>query len=305
MVYGELEKIYCITSNNNGTTFSKPALVGQIRGMHLGHTRGPQIASSKNYSMITAIDEQGNIHSYKLNHLSKNWAKSARVNDYKESAVEGLMALTADKEDNFYATWLDIRLAKKNNIYFSSINGNSSVWNKNLLVYKSPDEHVCECCKPNIAFNNSKLVVSFRNWLIGSRDIYYAVSSNRGKTFSAPKKSGKGTWRLNACPMDGGGLAVNERGIVSAAWRRNSDVFYSAGNQPEQKLGSGRDVSMAQSKGKTFVAWQDKNKIRVMYLNTKRTTEVGKGVSPRVYLLSNGKAICVWEDDKNVKYRVI
>ena len=40
MVYGEGGKIYCMTSNNNGTTFSKPALVGQITGMHLGHTRG-------------------------------------------------------------------------------------------------------------------------------------------------------------------------------------------------------------------------------------------------------------------------
>jgi len=305
MVYGEGEKIYCITSNNNGVTFSKPVRVGEITGMHLGHTRGPQIASSKNYSMITAIDELGNIHSYRLDHLSKIWEKSANVNDQNGSAVEGLMGLTADKEDSFYATWLDIRLAKKNNIYFSSINGKSPAWNKNFLVYKSPDDHTCECCKPNIAFMNDKLVIGFRNWLMGSRDIYYVVSDNKGKTFSAAKKSGKGTWQLNACPMDGGGLAVNESGIVSAAWRRNSDVYYSQGSQPEQKLGSGRDVSMAQSKSNTIVAWQEKNNIQVMKLNTKRTTEVGKGISPRVYFLGNGKAICVWEDDKTIRYKVI
>ena len=305
MVYGESDKIFCITSDNNGVTFSKPEFVGKISGMHLGHTRGPQIASSKNYSMITAIDTKGSIHSYKLNHLNKSWVKSAIVNDQNGTAVEGLMALTADKEDNFYATWLDIRIGKKNNIYFSSMNGKSQAWGKNLLVYKSPEGHTCECCKPNIVYNNNKLVVSFRNWLMGSRDIYYSVSGNKGKTFSTPKKFGKGTWQLNACPMDGGGLAINENGIVSAAWRRNSDVYYSSGSQREQKLGLGRDVSMAQSKGKTFVAWQDKNKIRVINLNTKRTTEVGKGVSPRVYLLSNGKALCVWENDKTIRYKVI
>lgn len=118
LAYGKGEKIYCITSANNGATFSNPVLVGQITGMHLGHTRGPQIASSKNYSLITAIDKQGTIHSFKLNHLNKTWAKSANVNDKIGSAVEGLMALTADKDDSFYATWLDIRSEKKNNIFF-------------------------------------------------------------------------------------------------------------------------------------------------------------------------------------------
>lgn len=305
MVYGDGEKIYCITSYNNGAAFSDPVTVGQLKGMHLGHTRGPQIASSKNYSMITAIDKVGTIHSYKLNHVNKTWAKSADVNDKDGSAVEGLMALAADKEDNFYATWLDIRSEKKNNIYFSSINGKSSAWSENLMVYKSPDGHVCECCKPNISFSNNKLVIGFRNWLMGSRDIYYSVSADKGKIFTAPKKSGTGTWQLNACPMDGGGLTVNENGRISAAWRRNGDVYFWSENQPEQRVGSGRDVSMAQNKSTTVIAWQEKNGIRVMNLNKKSTAEIGKGISPRIYLLANGKAICVWEDDKTIRYKLM
>ena len=305
MVYGEGEKIYCMTSSNNGATFSEPEMVGQIKEMHLGHTRGPQIASSKSYSMVTAIDKAGAVHSFRLNHLNRQWSRSAVVNDSKGSAVEGLMAITADKEDNFYAVWLDIRLEKKNNIFFSSIKGKSSAWSKNLMVYKSPDGNVCECCKPNITFNNNRLVIGFRNWLMGSRDIYYAESTDKGKTFSDAKKSGTGTWRLNACPMDGGGLAISETGITSTAWRRNSDVYYWSENQPEQKLGTGRDVSMAQSKSNTVVAWQDKNKIKVMDLKKEKTTEIGNGISPRVYTLANGKVICVWEDDKVVRYKLI
>lgn len=305
MVYGEGEKIFCMTSVNNGITFSEPAMVGQISNMHLGHTRGPQIASSKNYTMVTAIDKAGAVHSFRLNHLNSQWTRSANVNDSKGSAVEGLMALTADKEDNFYAVWLDIRLEKKNNIFFSSINGKSSSWSKNLMVYKSPDDHVCECCKPNISFNNNKLVIGFRNWLMGFRDIYYAVSTNKGKTFSAPKKSGTGTWRLNACPMDGGGLAISESGITSTAWRRNSDVYYWSEKQAERKIGTGRDVSMAQTQGKTVVAWQDKNKIKVMDVNDETISEIGTGISPRVYTLNNGKVICVWQEDKVVRYKII
>lgn len=74
---------------------------------------------------------------------------------------------------------------------------------------------VCECCKPNIAVNGSKLAISFRNRLNGSRDIYHTSSTDKGKTFTVPQKLGQGTWKLQGCPMDGGGLAVNERGIVS------------------------------------------------------------------------------------------
>lgn len=305
MVYGNDEKIYCITSTDNGTTFSKPVLVAQLPGMHLGNTRGPQLASSKNYSMIAAIDKAGSIHSYKLNHTKGGWMKSTVVNDKTGSAVEGLMAIGADKEDNFYATWLDIRMENKNNIYFSSTSGNKTVWNKNQLVYKSPEGHVCECCKPNITVSSNKVVIGFRNWMMGSRDIYYAVSDNKGKTFPEPKKSGTGTWRLNACPMDGGGLAVNDKGAVSAAWRRNSEVFYASPNRPEKKLGTGRDVSMAVNKGNTLVAWHENNTIRIMDVNKNTTMQAGKGVTPKIYFVNNGKAICVWEEDKMVRYKVI
>ena len=305
MAYGMGESIYCVSSKNNGLTFSEPALVAKLPGMHLGHSRGPEIASSRNYSVITAIDKRGVIHSYSLSHVKNQWKELGTVNDHPGSAEEGLMALTADKEDNFYATWLDIRLDKMNNIFFSSVKGNSLKWTKNTLVYKSPDKHVCECCKPNIAVAGNHVVVGFRNWLAGSRDIYYALSSNKGKTFSAPKKSGSGTWHLNACPMDGGGLAINQAGVVSTAWRRNTEVYYWSGKGREKKVSSGRDVAMAQSKSGALIAWQENSAIKVFDTAKNATLVLGKGISPKVYALPNGRSLCVWEDTKTIRYRVI
>lgn len=305
LVYGNGEKIYCMTSRDNGLSFSSAILVAELPGMHLGHSRGPLIASSKNFSIITAINKEGNIYSYRLNHFNEKWVPLAEINDKKGSAPEGLMAITADKDDNFYASWLDVREGGNNNIYFSSITNKASKWNANSLVYKSPDKHVCECCKPNIAVNNNQVVIGFRNWLMGSRDIYYAASPNKGKSFYAPKKSGTGTWQLNACPMDGGSLVVNSGGKVSAAWRRNGDVYYWTENQEEVKLMSGRDVSMAQNKNEIYIAWQDKKMLSTINLNTKKITSLGSGVSPKVYILDNGKVICFWEEDKTVKYKII
>lgn len=305
MVYGNQDKIYCITSSDNGLNFSTPALVAELPKMHLGSSRGPQIASSSTRSLISAIDKNGNIHSYILNHLKGIWTKVANVSDSQGSAVEGLMALASDKNDNFYATWLDIRDGGNNNIYFSSLNSKSRKWSPNTLVYKSPDKHVCECCKPNIVANNGKVVIGFRNWLMGARDIYYAVSTNKGKSFIAAVKSGNGSWQLNACPMDGGSLALHASGKVSAAWRRNGDVYYWTEKQAEQKLAPGRDVSMAQNQNSVYVAWHDSKKIQVMNLNTKQITEIGTGTSPKIYVLDNEKAICLWEDNKSVRFKII
>lgn len=304
LAYGEDDKIYCMTSTDNGSSFSKPELVARVRDMHLGNTRGPQIASSSNYSMITAIDKEGNIHSFKLDHSKNSWTKIKNVNDQKGSAPEGLMGLTADKNDHFYAVWLDVRIGKKNNIYFASSDKSGS-WNDNQLVYKSLEEHVCECCKPNISFNNNRLVITFRNWQMGSRDIYYSISANKGKSFTSAVKSGNGTWQLKGCPMDGGGSSISDKGIVSAAWQRSGDIFLAVQNQPEQKIGSGRSVSMAQLKSNAVIAWQDKKNIKLYNIRSKKTIELGEGNFPRVYLLPNGKTICTWEDNKTISYKVI
>ncbi|MDB5120677.1 MAG: hypothetical protein JWN56_1895 [Sphingobacteriales bacterium] len=305
MAYGSGEKIFCMTSTDQGKHFSTPVLVANVPNMHIGHTRGPQIASSKDFSIITAIDKEGNIQSFRLSHAANIWTKLKMVNDAKKSAPEGLMALTADMNNNFYAAWLDLREKHQNNIYFSALEGMKSNWSLNKLVYKSPDEHVCECCKPNIYYNQNKLVISFRNWMMGSRDIYYTISINKGQTFSKPLKSGTGTWKLNGCPMDGGGLTISDNGSIAAAWQRNGDIFYCNEGQKEVNIGSGRGVSMAQANGTTVIAWKEKEIIKVKNLKLNTIKDVGTGESPRVYQLKQGKTFCVWEENKQVQYALL
>jgi hypothetical protein len=144
IVFGRSDSIFCITSTDHGSTFSKPVPVGHIPGMHLGMTRGPLIACSAKYSVITAIDKKGTIYSFRLNNSGSKWEKGGVVNDFPFSAPEGLMGLAADRKDHFYAVWLDIRQGKRNNICFAALNGEAGKWSKNELIYRSPDGHVCE-----------------------------------------------------------------------------------------------------------------------------------------------------------------
>jgi hypothetical protein len=51
--------------------------------------------------------------------------------------------------------------------------------------------------------------VMFRNLINGNRDLYLIESIDNGKTFGQATKPGNGYWKLNGCPMDEGGLAID------------------------------------------------------------------------------------------------
>ncbi|WP_198952504.1 hypothetical protein [Mucilaginibacter sp. MD40] len=305
IVYGTADKIWCVTSNDHGLTFSKPVMVAEVKDMHLGMSRGPQLASSKNYSVISAMDKAGNIHWFKLRNTSQKWQDMGIINDLKGSAPEGLMSIAADDEDHFYAAWLDIRTGKHNQIYFSSLSGKSLKWSKNSLAYQSPDQHVCECCKPSIAVHGSSVAIMFRNWLNGSRDLYVTRSSNSGQTFSAAQKLGLDTWKLNGCPMDGGGLVIDTSNTVQTTWQRKGAVYYCQPGQPEMYVGNGRSCAIAISGTSSFITYQNSDTVKLVSLQTKKTQIVGNGSFLKSAILPNNKVICVWEQDNMIKFKNI
>lgn len=303
IVFGRNDSIFCATSTNHGNSFSEAVLVGIVKGMHLGMSRGPQIASSSHTSVITAMDKAGDIHFFQLDHNNGKWKNNGYVNDLRLSAPEGLMGLTADNRDHFYAVWLDIRQGKKNNIYFSSMNLSQNRWSKNAMVYQSPDGHVCECCKPNIAVKNNKVAIMFRNWLNGSRDLYLAESINAGGSFTPAQKLGNGTWPLNGCPMDGGGLVIDNKGNVQTTWQRQGVVYICKPGEPEIELVKGRGctISLDPKSDKWLVAYQEGDRAKLINSAGKEwLSEYGSFLRPLV--LVNGTIVCVWESNKKILY---
>lgn len=304
IVYGSTDSIFCITSRDGGAHFSIPVLAGVVRGMHLGMARGPQIASSNQMTIITAINKEGNIFCFRLNQNESKWSPPIIVNDIKGSAPEGLMGLASDNEDNFYATWLDIRKGKTNNVCFSKLSKGSSIWSRNSIVYTSPDKHVCECCKPSIAVNSKHVTIMFRNWLNGSRDLYVINSSNAGTTFSSGNKLGEGTWKLNGCPMDGGSLVYESSRVVSTVWRRNGSLYYCTSGRKEQMIDDGKNVFIAKGNNKDLISYTKDGEVKLNRLNTKQPQSIGKGDYLKVMNLKD-KILCVWEDNHTIKIKMV
>jgi hypothetical protein len=304
IIYGNGNKIYCATSTDNGITFSAIQIVGEVKEMHLGMSRGPQAASSKNYTLVAAIDKKGAVHIFQLNHKSGKWTEENFANDLAGSAPEGLMSIAVDGADNFYAVWLDNREDKNNKICFAKTTDKGISWTKNKMVYQSPDKTVCECCKPGIVVNQSTVLIMFRNWLNGSRDLYLLQSDNKGTTFNNPIKLGYGTWKLNGCPMDGGGLTVNENNVVSTVWQREGQIFYSKSTEVETQIGTGRNCSISGAKN-PIITWQEGKKLKLKELNKVAVTEVGEGGFIKAIRTKNNKIFCAWEQEGKIIFKIL
>jgi hypothetical protein len=305
VVYGLNDKIFCAVSTDHGQTFSAPALVAQVADMHLGMGRGPQLASSMDCSIITAMNKAGDIYWFKLKKGGKIWQPMGVINDLKGSAPEGMMAIGADDKDHFYAVWLDIRAGKHNQICFSSLPAKSNTWLTNRIIYQSADMHVCECCKPSIAVSGNAVAIMFRNWLNGARDLYTLRSTNGGKTFSAAQKMGLGTWKLDGCPMDGGAVNINAFNQIQSVWQRKGEVYFAQDAEPEVYIGKGSTCSLVAGSTKATITYQNKDTLKLVNLPGKTTTVIGQGGFVRSVHLNTTHDLFVWEQGNEVKYKML
>ena len=305
MVFGKGNAFYYTSSQDKGQSFTSPVLVDSLQGLHLGVSRGPQIASSRFSTVITAIDKKGDLYAYLLNRKTGKWQNHLIINDVPEIAKEGFNALASDGKGTFFVAWLDLRDDKKNKIFGAISKDGGQTWGKNKLIYHSPDSTVCECCQPSILMKDKQVVVMFRNWIGGSRDMYVTASKDGGNTFQPAVKMGNGTWKLNACPMDGGGISLNERGILTSVWRRENQLFTAKLGEPEQVLAQGRNASIATGNQNTFIAWQNQGQVWLSQSGQKEPTSLGTGRFPRVSMLNEQQAFCVWEDNGIIKGLVL
>ena len=140
-----------------------------------------------------------------------------------------------------------------------------------------------------------EIQVMWRNVMAGSRDLYLTHSRD-GVHFSAAEKLGNGTWKLDACPMDGGGLAVDHGSLVSA-WRRGNEIYLDRPGQPERALGEGRDVAITGGSHGAYVMWAGEKGLQLLTPGATSTVAVAPaGGYPNLVALPDGSVVAAWED---------
>jgi len=300
VVYGSGDSIMYVMSKD-GKSFTTPSLVSVLPGLFSFAMRGPQVAVSSRGLIITACTKEGNIYAY--TRLVKDWTGPVMLNQQAASAKEGLMALSADRNIVF-ATWLSVNIPKGQKLMGIRSKDGGKTWSKNLLVYASPDKSVCECCKPSAVVKQNKVYVMFRNWLNGNRDLYIATSSNDGQTFKNALKLGQGKWKLSGCPMDGGGLAVSQTGLVHTVWRREAMIYTAVPGEAEKSIGEGRNCTLEIINGKPIYAWTQNGEM-IISLPGGIKKNIGKGSLPQLKVVNDNQLFCVWEKDKQIQSMLI
>jgi len=213
--------------------------------------------------------------------------------------------LASDGKGAFFVVWLDLRDDKQNKIFGAMSKDGGQTWSNNKLIYRSPDSTVCECCQPSIIMKEKQVIVMFRNWIGGSRDMYTTTSKDGGTNFQPAVKMGTGTWKLNACPMDGGGISLNTSGALTSVWQRENQLFTATLGDSEQLLAQGRNASIATSTKNTFIAWQNQGQIWLSQSGQKEPTSLGTGRFPRLVTLNEQQAFCTWEDNGMIKGMIL
>ncbi len=314
MAFGGGSAIYFATSPDQGRTFAAPVKVAEVGALALGRHRGPRLAILKNALVVSAIvgetkstgphshglPEAGNLVTWRSTDRGLTWKRGSTVNDVAAAAREGLHAMAASPDGSLFAAWLDLR-QEGTRLYGSRSSDGGLTWQKNLQIYESPDGTICQCCHPTLTFDESgRLFAMWRNALDGSRDLYFTTSTD-GRHFAPAQKLGQGTWKLNACPMDGGALAV-EKGKVFTAWRRDGEIFVAEPGQAEQKVGAGKDVSLARSKRGTYLAWSHEASLQLLTPKAtapKELTPTGAFVT--LLALPDGGVLAAWEAKGSVE----
>lgn len=303
LVYGLHDSIMYTTSSDGGNSFTKPVLIDTLPGLVDFATRGPQIAPLQNGVAIIAVNKQGDIFSYVKN-AGGHWLKTARVNDVDSTNKEGFLGLASDGNNNLIAIWPDLRNDGHNKLFSAISSDGGAHWSANKQVYTSPDGSICECCKPSVVVKGSQVYIMFRNSLLGNRDLYLVQSNDKGQTFGSAEKLGKGTWPLQGCPMDGGGLAVNDNGIPQTIWRREKKIFYAQPGEEEKEIGAGKGCSIETINEQNAVAWADTAGNITCILPGEKKFVLGRGSLPLLKAVNNN-ILCIWQDADAIKSQVI
>jgi hypothetical protein len=243
--------------------------------------------------VVSAAATESDLFYWRSTDGGRTWSKPGIINDVPKAAREGLHAMAATPDGHLAAAWLDDRVPGGKRLWGAFSNDGGATWSKNVMLYESPSGTICQCCHPSLlALPDGDFEVMWRNAIDGSRD-FYVVRLHEGKPAGAAVKQGEGTWKLDACPMDGGGMALRGGKLLSV-WRREHDVYLAEAGKPEVKIAAGMDPALATTAKGAFVVWTAGKAIEAL-TPSGRVRLSDDGGFPSLIALPDGSALAAWE----------
>ena len=314
VAFGSGNSVFFSASHDKGTTFTEPVKVGEAGTLMLGNHRGPRVAFAQHAIVISAVGGEkgsGDLLTWRSLDGGRTWVPGARVNDVPGATREGLHAMAAGPDGRLYAAWLDLRHLTPGKpgteLYGAYSTDDGATWSKNIAVYKSPDGSICQCCHPSVMFDaNGGIEVMWRNAVAGNRDMYISRSGDGGRTFQTAEKLGGGSWKLEACPMDGGGFTAGPNGKIVTIWRRGTQVYIAPEGGAETLLSEGKNPSVASNKEGLFVAWSGPDGVRARVPGKAEPVTLDhEGGFVQLTAVPNGPVVAAWERKGTIQFHTL
>jgi len=293
LVYGSHDSIYFAQPD------STPVKVADTPVLALGNHRGPRIAIAASAIVVTATVapvgrqyEPGTLRSWRSIDRGAAWTPGPDVSTPGTGGM-GFHSIASDGGNRIWAAWIGPESGHPI-LYASHSEDAGATWVKQRLL--SPT--VCECCHPTVALSaDGTIWILFRNNLGGNRDFYLATSRD-GEKFDFVKL-GQGSWKLEACPMDGGGMSLLDGQIVTL-WRRQSQIYLARSDgQPEESFAVGHNPAITVRKEGLYAVWQDGEKIMAKSPGRDPWPLAKSGMFP--VLSPTGPVLAAWEDQGKIR----
>jgi hypothetical protein len=105
---------------------------------------------------------------------------------------------------------------------------------------------------------------------------------------------GAGTWKIEGCPMDGGGLTSFDNGDFMTVWQREGAIYTANSNLTEHFVGQGRAPSIASHNGEIKLVYTSGDDVMMVQGLNRQSEKLGTGTSPKVVSTANGTLyVCV------------
>ena len=261
----------------------------------LGKRRGPRVAATAQVSSFVArlspapgaAAPTAIRRSTGLPIKGRTWTAPIVVNDVPGAAREGMHGLAADGLGVVVLACSDLRQrgARHPHLrycrFLRATMSSDMVAGTGWSTPRRPGRRVRNAATLPVAVaDDGRVAIMFRNHVDGRRDMYVVESrdgATLGTPFGAAIKQGRGSWLLEACPMDGGAVALGG-GVTNAVWRREATLYATVTRaaavvtDAEVELGPGRDPVVARHDQRVDMAWTGPDGIVVRQAGGASTT---------------------------------
>lgn len=323
----ENQQMLVSKSDDNGVSFSNPVVVTPepetIAGD--GENRPKIVLARDGTVLLTWIQSlpqkyAGNVRFVRSTNAGQTFSGPITLNDDGRVTSHRFDSLAIDGAGKVVVAWLDGRdrdAAKEKSETFKGVSMYTAQSRDNGASFEANhrfQQHVCECCRIGLTWTKEGPVAFWRN-IFGTNTRDFAIANvDTGEI----RRATDDQWRIDACPHNGGDIAVDGRGQLHLVWFTNGQarqgIFYKRidGDWESQPMPIGdpstqpNNISVA-AEGKTvLITWREFDghfySAQLMYSNDggtswsapQRLMESSGATDFPLPLINKRKAMVVW-----------